>query len=121
LTPKEEEAVIIRMNKNIAGKWDFDILSGQFEIIDLKNWGFSDAELYIVPESQIDFDPEKEWIDMPEYIQNDIKSFRHVIVHFDNEEDASKFFEIIKYEDTGKTKSMWFPPKEHIDTEAKRY
>lgn len=45
LTAKEEEAVIVRMNKNVAGKWDFDILANDFEIEDLKSWGFTDLEL----------------------------------------------------------------------------
>jgi site-specific DNA-methyltransferase (adenine-specific) len=44
LTPKQEEAVIIRMNKNIAGTWDFDVLANEFEIDDLKNWGFQDHD-----------------------------------------------------------------------------
>lgn len=44
LTPKQEEAVIIRMNKNVAGQWDFDILANQFEIEDLKEWGFSEND-----------------------------------------------------------------------------
>lgn len=45
LTPKQEEAVIVRMNKNIAGKWDFDILANQFEMEDLVNYGFTQEEL----------------------------------------------------------------------------
>jgi len=45
LTPKQEEAVIVRMNKNIAGSWDFDVLANQFEIQDLLDWGFKEWEL----------------------------------------------------------------------------
>lgn len=44
LTPKQEESVIIRMNKNIAGEWDFDMLANEFEIEDLKDWGFNDID-----------------------------------------------------------------------------
>lgn len=50
LTPKQEEAVIIRMNKNVAGDWDFDILANQFDIEDLKEWGFDDGE---IPEIEV--------------------------------------------------------------------
>lgn len=45
LTDKEEEAVVIRMNKNVAGKWDFDILANEFEFDELKDWGFEESEL----------------------------------------------------------------------------
>jgi hypothetical protein len=45
LTAKQEEAVIVRMNKNVAGKWDFDILANEFDLEDLKEWGFKDFEL----------------------------------------------------------------------------
>lgn len=46
LTPKQEEAVIVRMNKNVAGKWDFDILANEFEIEDLKEWGFEESDFF---------------------------------------------------------------------------
>lgn len=45
LTDKEREAVIIRMNKNTAGEWDFDILANEFELGDLLDWGFENYEL----------------------------------------------------------------------------
>jgi len=47
LTSKEEEAVIIRMNKNISGKWNYDILANQFELEDLLEYGFTEEELHI--------------------------------------------------------------------------
>lgn len=40
LTPREERAVILRMNKNIAGSWDFDILANEFELDELVDIGF---------------------------------------------------------------------------------
>mgnify|MGYP001546674077 CR=1 FL=1 len=54
LTPKEEEAVIIRMNKNVAGKWDFETLANEFELPDLVEWGFDASELDIDKLSGID-------------------------------------------------------------------
>lgn len=44
LTPKQEEAVIIRMNKNVAGTWDYEVLANQFEMSELEEWGFSTAD-----------------------------------------------------------------------------
>ena len=66
-------------------------------------------------------DPIDEWEGMPEFNQEDKSSFRHVIVHFVNEEGAAEFFKLIGQNDTGETKSIWFPPQERMDTEAKRY
>lgn len=47
LTPKQEEAVIIRMNKNIIGSWDMDKLINEFEFDDLVDWGFNENDLKI--------------------------------------------------------------------------
>lgn len=48
LTPKQEEAVIIRMNKNIVGQWDFDKLANDFDLDNLIDWGFTETELGMV-------------------------------------------------------------------------
>ena len=58
---------------------------------------------------------------MPEFNQPDDTSYRHVIVHFETPDDAQEFFSIIGQSDTGKTKSIWFPQQERMDTESKRY
>jgi ParB-like chromosome segregation protein Spo0J len=49
LTDREREAVVIRMNKNTAGNWDFDILANEWDLADLKEWGFTDNELCFSP------------------------------------------------------------------------
>ena len=43
LTPEEERELNIRLNKS-GGDWDFDLLSN-FEIEELKDWGFKEIEL----------------------------------------------------------------------------
>lgn len=43
LTKEEFDEYLIRSNKNI-GEWDWDILANDFEIDDLKDWGFEDSE-----------------------------------------------------------------------------
>lgn len=45
LTDKEIQELNIRLNKNIAGEFDFDILANEFEIEDLLDWGFNKNEL----------------------------------------------------------------------------
>ena len=54
LTSKQEEAVIIRMNKNVAGKWDFEKLQSDFDLGDLLDWGFTEQELTIPEMPEID-------------------------------------------------------------------
>jgi hypothetical protein len=67
-------------------------------------------------------DPYKEWNSgMPDFDIEDKTSYRHVIVHFKNEENVQKFFSLIGQKDTGKTKSIWFPEEPNMDTESKRY
>ena len=53
LTDKEFEELNIRLNKNIAGEWDFNGLANEFEIEDLKDWGFEDFELEMVVSTYI--------------------------------------------------------------------
>lgn len=45
LTEKQFEELNIRLNKNIAGQFDFDILANQFEENELLEWGFEEEEL----------------------------------------------------------------------------
>lgn len=47
LTEKEFDELNIRLNKNIAGEFDFDILANEFELPDLLDWGFEEYELAI--------------------------------------------------------------------------
>jgi ParB-like chromosome segregation protein Spo0J len=43
LSQEDERELNVRLNKN-SGDWDMDLLSN-FDIIDLKEWGFKDIEL----------------------------------------------------------------------------
>lgn len=49
LDEKELEEFAIRLNKN-TGEWDMDILANMFDPSDLKNYGFSDKEIPVVPD-----------------------------------------------------------------------
>jgi ParB-like chromosome segregation protein Spo0J len=43
LSEEDEKELNIRLNKN-GGQWDIDLLSN-FDVVDLKEWGFKDIEL----------------------------------------------------------------------------
>jgi len=76
---------------------------------------------FLVEPMDKDWSPEDEWDGMPEFDQPDATSYRHIIVHFDTDSDALDFFQKIGQRGTNKTKSIWHPQKERMDTESKRY
>lgn len=55
LTDREEKEVLIRLNKNVAGVFDLDILGSEFVEEDLIEFGFTEEELNI---DSIDTDEE---------------------------------------------------------------
>jgi len=69
---------------------------------------------------------ENEWQDMPEFIQEDLKSYKALIVHFETKEDMAAFAKLLDQKITFKTPSIWYPKliinhimnKEYIDTET---
>lgn len=53
---------------------------------------------------------QKEWKDMPEFIQNlPNREYKKLIIRFKNEEDLNDFSKLINQKITFKTKSIWFP------------
>ena len=60
LSIDESRELNVRLNKNVAG-WDFDILANNFELEDLKEWGFEDSDLDLdlwLPEAPDDVEPQ---------------------------------------------------------------
>lgn len=60
---------------------------------------------------------EKEWQDMPEFIQKDKQPIKQLIISFKNFDDYKKFAKLIDQPLTQKTQSVWFP-KALIETYA---
>ena len=63
----------------------------------------------------------KEWKGMPEFIQEDLTSFRKIVVHFRCQEDVDNFAQLIKQPITPKQISLWYPFKEFRRYADKRY
>ena len=55
LTPEEFDELNIRLNKNVAGKFDLDILSNRFEFDELQDFGFSLRDLGM--DTNMEYDP----------------------------------------------------------------
>lgn len=80
-----------------------------------------ETEFYREHEGKPVGDPSKEWNGMPEFNQEDKTSYRHIVVHFQNDEDVRKFGELIGQSMTNKTRSIWFPKVENESMMDKRY
>jgi hypothetical protein len=68
----------------------------------------------------------KYWIGMPEFVQEEKKTYNTIYLHFRNKEDFDEFVKKYKTFDdeqviTGKTKSMWYPHLDKDENSLKRY
>jgi hypothetical protein len=54
-------------------------------------------------------DPAAEWKGMPEFVQEDVTSFRRIIVHFACQDDVDSFAELIGQRLGDKTRAIWYP------------
>jgi len=66
-------------------------------------------------DNEIKEDWEKEWQDMPEFVQEDKGPFRQIIISFENQEDVNDFATLIDQNISNKTRSLWYP-KAEIET-----
>jgi hypothetical protein len=127
LDERNEKALNVALNK-ISGSWDFQKLSELVVALDDGEFdptltGFSNIEIEnMATWNKLDASNKEEiWAGMPEYSNEDKQSFRHVIVHFEDEEAVSEFFGKIGQNYTDKTKSIWYPPQQNMDTKSKTY
>lgn len=54
-------------------------------------------------------DVNKEWQDMPEFVQEDLTPYRVINVRFRNDEDVEEFAKLMEQTITPKQKALWFP------------
>ena len=59
---------------------------------------------------------QKEWQDMPEFIQEKNVEYQAIIVRFNSEEDVNQFAKLINQKLYPTTQSIWFPKLTHIGT-----
>ena len=117
LSEEDERELNVRLNKS-GGDWDMEILANEFDIVDLKDWGFKDTDFGF----NIDkINPQDEWEGMPEFKQEDKTPQKQIIVSFKNEKDMQLFSELIGQKLTNKTKSIWYPKVEIEKYMDKRY
>lgn len=54
-------------------------------------------------------DWQKEWKDMPEFIQKSRESIAHVVIHFETMEDMKTFSQLIGFPITRMTRGIFYP------------
>lgn len=67
------------------------------------------------------FDWKKEWVGMPEFVQEKQTPYAQIIIRFENEEDLQDFANKIGQKLTSKTKSIWHPFKSHRNPNPKEW
>lgn len=82
---------------------------------------FTLSNLLFLTQNHAPLNTSEEWKGMPEYENQNKMSWRHIVMHFDKQEDLDAFAELIQQNITDKTAYLWFPMKERNDTESKRY
>jgi hypothetical protein len=92
----------------------------ELNIDDMMN-EFKFPEIPMLKFQDDDFNPEKEWDGMPEYVQEDKTSLYSLRVHFKSLDDVKLFGELLGQDITEKTRSIWYPEQANMDTEGKRY
>jgi hypothetical protein len=66
-------------------------------------------------------DPQKHWLDMPDFTQIRQKPYAAVNIRFECEADLAEFCRITGLKLTEKTKSAWYPDAAKKDTGMKRW
>jgi len=79
------------------------------------------------PKSPSLFDPsdfaawKEHWQGMPEFVQENLSSYRKIVVHFRCQADVDAFAKLINQTITSKQPSLWFPAWEIRRYANKRY
>jgi predicted site-specific integrase-resolvase len=97
---KQQNIKIVKIFTESKKFWDTSIFSHlEDEAVSLNFYSKDDLEN----------DWQKEWKDMPEFIQEDLTSHRKIVIHFRNDADVKKFAELIGQKISPKQTSLWFP------------
>jgi hypothetical protein len=77
--------------------------------------------LPILNVGQVVDDPSTEWVDMPDYQQENLMPQKTLLVHFANEDDRQEFAKLVNQKLTEKTKFIWYPPQPEFTTKDRQY
>lgn len=127
-TEKQRRAYALADNRlNELSDWDNELLAEELsflddDIFDFDSIGFSLPEIDdILGEPEDAINPEDEWQNMPEFVQDDKQPKRTIKVHFETEADVQAFAKCVGQQITDRTKYIWFPYQEKNSLKDKRY
>lgn len=102
LTEEQRKRFVVLDNspEGMSGYWDFETLQINYDMPTLVDMGFRFPE---------EVDPNKVWEGMPEFIQEDRKFYKQIIVRFLKKKDYEKFAKLIGQTLTESTKCIWYP------------
>lgn len=82
LDEKTCKEYLIRSNKS-GGEWDWDVMANNFDVEELKDWGFQDYELSFYNEEEVEMDRDDLTKTMDSYLNGNI---RQIVLYFKAEE-----------------------------------
>ena len=128
LSKEQKQALVIADNKIASNStWDENLLWNQIRELNEKGFDLNILafeEMEILPMlniGQVVDDPSTEWVDMPDYDQENLMPKKTLLVHFENEEDRQEFSKLVKQNLTEKTKFIWYPPQPEFTTKDRQY
>jgi ParB-like chromosome segregation protein Spo0J len=128
LTDEQKQALVIADNKIASNStWDENLLWDQIRELnekgfDLNVLAFEEMEILpILNVGQVVDDPSTEWVDMPDYQQENLMPQKTLLVHFANEDDRQEFAKLVNQKLTEKTKFIWYPPQPEFTTKDRQY
>lgn len=115
LTPEQKTRLALADNRAAElAEWDTDVLAELSAEVDLSGM-WHDWELAALVGGETD-DPNAEWGGMPEF-DNDQLEAKQIIVKFTRTDDIARFTKVIGQPVTMDTKSIWYPPREAVNTD----
>lgn len=109
------------LDNKIAELGVMDLGMLQDELLSIPDFDFSEFNVLLSGDQVVIDDIVAEWKDMPEFEQENQKSFRRIIVHFASEQDVQEFSKVVYQKITDKTKYIWFPQQHIEDMTELRY
>lgn len=121
LTPEEERLALAVLDPiTELAHQDAAILSELLAQVETEDAGLLALLNKLDPDTS-DNDIAGHYHGMPEFEQEAASGVRIVVVHFRTEEDVAEFFRRMEQDDTGKTKSIWWPRQEREDFTDREY
>lgn len=71
-------------------------------------------QISLLDELEVERTYDKDWIGMPEFVQEKQSPYAQIIFRFESKQDLDDFSKLISQRLTSKTKSAWYPFRSHF-------